>query len=257
MSRISEVFQKPGHKALIAYLTVGYPSLEVTRRVVPLLQESGCDLVELGIPFSDPLADGTTIQNASYRALQNGVTPQICLDIARELSQKTKIPLVFMTYYNPVLQYGLDKFSQACENSGIDGLIIPDLPPDEGGELGLSLLKKGLDCIYLLAPSSTSERIRLAARESRGFIYLVSVTGVTGPRENLPVKLDEFIKRVRTYTSLPLCVGFGISSPQQASYIAHYADGIIVGSRLIQILENEHYPENVSQFIKSLRHAIA
>lgn len=194
MNRIDAVFRS-GHKALIPYVTVGYPSVESTLQVVPLLASSGCDLVELGIPFSDPLADGATIQKASFRALENGVTPKLCLEAAGMLRQKVGIPLVFMTYFNPVLSYGLEAFSDACVKSGIDGLIVPDLPPEEGSALETATRRRGLDLIYLLAPTSTDERIRLVAERSRGFVYVVSVAGVTGAREQLPAGLDSFVAR--------------------------------------------------------------
>jgi tryptophan synthase alpha chain len=155
MSRIASVFAKPNSTAFIPYITVGYPSIELTLKVVPLLAESGCDLVELGIPFSDPIADGVTIQKASFHALQNEVTPQVCLEVAKKLSQKIDPPLVFMSYFNPIFNYGLEEFCDACANSGIDGLIIPDLPPEEGSELEIITQNHKLDLIYLLAPSST------------------------------------------------------------------------------------------------------
>ncbi len=257
MSHISSVFARPQHKALIAYVTVGYPTLNSTLEIVPLLAESGCDIVELGIPFSDPLSDGTTIQESSHRALQSGVTPQSCLELATKLREKVEIPLIFMTYYNPVLHYGLESFCYACAEAGIDGLIIPDLPPDEGSDLGAFATKHKLDLIYLLAPTSTEERIRLVAEKSSGFIYLVSLTGVTGPRETLPPGLDSFVARVKRQTTQPLCVGFGISTPEQAHKIAELADGVIVGSRLIQLIKNDSPPYQLAKtFIRSLREAL-
>ena len=256
MSKIAAAFSQPGHKALIAYVTVGYPSVEATLKVVPLLAKSGCDIVELGIPFSDPLADGVTIQKSSFHALQNGVTPQLCLKLAGQLSQKVDIPLVFMTYYNPVLKYGLEKFSAACAGAGISGIIIPDLPPDEGSDLEAISQRQGLDLIYLLAPTSTEERIRLTAKRSRGFIYLVSVTGVTGARDRVPVDLAEFVARVRKAATHPLCVGFGISTPEQASQIARIADGVIVGSRIIQLMEKEDDFASLADLVKGLRDSI-
>ncbi len=225
--------------------------------VVPLLASSGCDIVELGIPFSDPLADGATIQKASFCALENGVTPHLCLEIAGQLSQKVSIPLVFMTYFNPVFSYGLSKFSSACASSGISGLIIPDLPPEEGSELETVTRQQNLDLIYLLAPTSTEERIRLVADRSRGFIYLVSVTGVTGARQKLPADLAAFVARVRKAAHQPLCVGFGISTPEQARRVARIADGVIVGSRIIQLMEAEdNFVSPVSSFIKELRQTL-
>jgi tryptophan synthase alpha chain len=256
MSQIAAAFSPPGHKALIAYITVGYPSIEATLKVVPLLADSGCDIIELGIPFSDPLADGVTIQKSSFHALQNGVTPRLCLELAEKLSQKVNIPLVFMTYYNPVFSYGLDKFCAACSGAGISGLIIPDLPPDEGEDLEAVSQKHGLDLIYLLAPTSTGERIRLAAERSRGFIYLVSVTGVTGARDRMPADLEAFVTRVRKVATQPLCVGFGISTPEQAGQIARTADGVIVGSRIIQLMEKEDGFSPLAELVKGLRDAI-
>ncbi|MDZ4230853.1 MAG: tryptophan synthase subunit alpha [Dehalococcoidales bacterium] len=257
MSRIAAVFNRPGHKALIPYVTVGYPSIEATLEVVPLLARLGCDIVEMGIPFSDPLADGVTIQNSSFAALQNGITPEICLDVASRLRKKVDIPLVFMSYYNPVFSYGLEKFVSACVASGVDGLIIPDLPPGEGSEMETVTQRLGIDLIYLLAPTSTEERIRLVAEKSRGFIYLVSVTGVTGAREALAADLEAFIARVRKITTLPLCVGFGISTPEQARQVARAADGVIVGSRLIQLMETDtDFTSPVSDFVTGLRDAL-
>jgi tryptophan synthase alpha chain len=256
VSRILSVFSESGHIALIAYVTVGYPSIEATLKVVPLLASSGCDIVELGIPFSDPLADGATIQKASFYALKNGVTPQLCLDVAKQLSHKVNIPLVFMTYVNPVFNYGLEEFCSACTGSGIDGLIIPDLPPEEGSELEAITQRQGLDLIYLLAPTSTEERIRLVAERSRGFIYLVSVTGVTGVRDRLPKNLAAFVTRVRKVATQPLCVGFGISTPEQARQVARIAGGVIVGSRIIQLMEADGLMVGVADFAKELRCAL-
>ena len=263
MSRIASAFVKPNHTAFIPYVTVGYPSIEATLEVVPLLANSGCDIVELGIPFSDPLADGVTIQKSSFHALQNGVTLRTCFDVAKELSQKVEIPLVFMTYFNPVLNYGIEDFCSACIDSGIDGLIIPDLPPDEGVGLELVTRSCGLDLIYLLAPTSTEERIRLVAQRSSGFIYLVSVAGVTGVRGDLPPDLEAFVSRVRKIACregacpLPLCVGFGISTTQQAKQISKIADGIIVGSRIIQLMEcGDKSSILVRNFVTELREAI-
>lgn len=255
MSHIAQVFATPGYKALIAYLTVGYPSLASTLEVVPEIANWGCDIMELGIPFSDPLADGATIQESSYQALHQGVNPQSCLEVAAQLRQRTDIPLVFMTYFNPVLNFGLEAFCQASTEAGVDGLIIPDLPPEEGMELEASASKYKLDLIYLLAPTSTEQRIKLVASRSRGFIYLVSLTGVTGARERLPPELEGFVSRVRKQSSLPLCVGFGISTPEQAKRAASVADGVIVGSRLIQLL-GASYPSEPKAFIQSLRQAL-
>jgi tryptophan synthase alpha chain len=252
---MANVFGNNQRKALIPYVTVGYPSIEATLEVVPLLAKNGSDIVELGIPFSDPLADGVTIQRSSYNALQKGVSINISLDVARRLREKVDIPLVFMTYYNPVFHYGLENFCRACVGAGIDGLIIPDLPPQEGADLEALAKNKDLDLIYLLAPTSPQERIRLVGQRSRGFIYLVSVTGVTGARDSLPADLSAFVARVRKTASQPLCVGFGISTPSQAKQVAAIADGVIVGSRIIQLME-EGAMGKVAEFIKGLREAL-
>jgi len=256
MSHIASAFAEPGHTAFIPYITAGYPSIEATLRVVPLLAESGCDLIELGIPFSDPIADGVTIQKASFHALQNGVTPKVCLEVAKELSQKIEVPLVFMSYFNPIFNYGLEEFCDVCAEFGIDGLIIPDLPPEEGSELEIITQNHGIELIYLLAPSSTEERIQLVARKSRGFIYLVSVTGVTGARDNLPPGLEAFVARVRKVASQPLCLGFGISTPQQARQIGSIVDGVIVGSRIIQLVDEDESLSLVQDFARQLREAL-
>jgi tryptophan synthase alpha chain len=256
LSRIASVFTRANHTALIPYITVGYPSVETTLKVVPLLAGSGCDIIELGIPFSDPLADGATIQRASYEALRQGVTPGVCFEVAQELRRQVEVPLVFMTYYNPVLKFGLEQFCSKCTKVGIDGLIIPDLPPEEGQELEKSTRSHELDLIYLLSPASTEERIRLVAGKSSGFIYLVSLTGVTGARAKLPEELEGFVARVRNRTEKPLCVGFGVSTPEQARRVGRVADGVIVGSRIIQLLDEDKSLQNACSFVKSLREAL-
>ena len=255
MSRIASVFTNPEHKALIAYVTVGYPDIETTLETVPLLASLGCDIVELGIPFSDPLADGVTIQEASHQALRQGVSPSSCLEVAARLREKVTIPLIFMTYYNPIFSFGAGDFCQACYKSGIDGLIVPDLPPEEAGELKGFTQQSHLDLVYLLPPNSSEERIDLIARESEGFIYLVSLTGTTGVQEKLSSDLEGFVARVRQRASQPLCLGFGISTPEQAQQVAKIADGVIVGSRLIQLLD-ERRPERLVKLVKSLRKAL-
>ncbi|MBI4286207.1 MAG: tryptophan synthase subunit alpha [Chloroflexi bacterium] len=256
MSQIAAVFEQANHKALIPYVTVGYPSIEATLKVVPLLAQSGADIIELGIPFSDPLADGVTIQNASYMALQQGVTPKLCLETAKKLHNQVKTPLVFMTYYNPILSYGLDKFCCACREAGVSGLIIPDLPPEEGAELEACACHEDIDVIYLLAPTSTEERTRLVAERSRGFVYLVSLTGVTGARSKLPADISEFVSRVRRLSRQPLCVGFGIATAEQARQVAQLADGVIVGSKIIQLMEADPSLGTVASFVKELREAV-
>ena len=255
MSRLAAVFRR-GHKALIAYLTVGYPNLEATGEIATILADAGCDIIELGIPFSDPLADGATIQKASYQALRQGITPQACLDVAHKLFQRITTPLVFMSYYNPILSSGLEAFCRASADAEVDGLIVPDLPPEEGVELEVSTRRHELDLIYLLTPTSNEERISLVAERSQGFIYLVSLTGVTGARQALPPELEGFVRRVRQRTSKPLCVGFGVSNPEQAGRVAQVADAVIVGSRLLELINEDASLSSLKAAVLSLRGAL-
>ena len=239
----------------VPYVCCGDPDLEFTHEMVKILSRHA-DVIELGIPFSDPLADGPIIQQASFHALQNGITPQMCLEIAAQLRTKVKIPLTFMTYINPVFKYGLEKFCHACSTSDIQGLIVPDLPPEEGRELENITQKHGIDLVYLLTPASTEDRINLVAGRSRGFIYLVSVTGVTGARKDLPSELNQFVARVKQVAKLPLFVGFGISTAEQAKKATEIADGVIVGSRIIQLMESDKSLRQVDRFIRELRTAL-
>lgn len=255
MSRISSVLGKSEKKALVGYLTVGYPDIETIVKAVTLLAENGCDIIELGIPFSDPLADGATIQRASHQALEQGVSPAQCLKVAAKIRQKVNTPLVFMTYYNPILHYGIERFCEDCRTAGVDGLIVPDLPPDEAGPLQAAA-GKDVDIIYLLAPTSTDERIKKVVSMSGGFIYLVSITGVTGARQGLPPELGDFVARVRKQAKQPLCVGFGISSPEQAVEAATNANGVIIGSRLIQLIEEDKTLYSLRQFVQKVRKAL-
>jgi tryptophan synthase alpha chain len=255
MSRIESAFKK-GHKALVCYITAGYPDIKATPRIAAALAESGCDIIELGIPFSDPLADGATIQKASFKALQHGITPETCLDIARQLHTRISIPLAFMSYYNPIFNYGLEPFCRNCKSAGISGLIVPDLTPDEGLELEKVSKTHDIDLIYFLAPTSTSARIDEVAERARGFIYMVSLTGVTGARKSLPPELESFVNKVRQKASQPLCVGFGISTAAQARRVAAIADGVIVGSRLIQLIDEDDTLSSLKTFVTSLRKAL-
>ncbi|MDP6510974.1 MAG: tryptophan synthase subunit alpha [Dehalococcoidia bacterium] len=254
MSRIPEAFGR--RKALIPYVTVGYPRPETALELVPRLEEWGADMVELGIPFSDPLADGATIQEASFMALGQGTTPARCLEVAARLRERVSLPLVFMTYYNPVLSYGLEGFCREAARAGVDGLIIPDLPHEEGVELEAAGERHGVDLVYLLSPNSSAERMQAVGRHSRGFIYLVSLTGVTGARRELPPELESFVGRVRQSATLPLAVGFGISTPEQTARAAEVADGVIVGSRLIQLIREDDGYAAAGEFIRGLRRAL-
>lgn len=255
MNHISSAFKK-NRKALIAYIPIGYPDVEATLEAATLLAECGCDVIELGIPFSDPLADGVTIQNATHRSLLGGINVRKCLDAAYRINSRIDIPMAFMGYLNPVLHYGIEKFCTDCADAGVSGLIIPDLPPGEMIELDKSAKEHSLDIIYFLAPNSPESRIKLVAHQSHGFIYVVSVTGVTGVRDSVSTGLDGLIKNARELTDLPLCIGFGISNPDQARKAAGIADGVIIGSRIIQLMENGSPYQELRKFITEVRKAI-
>jgi tryptophan synthase alpha chain len=261
MSRIDSTFRRLGKSneaALIPYVTVGYTSLELTRRILPVMARQGADLIELGIPFSDPLADGATVQRASHAALEAGVTVADCMSVAAEARRSNEVPLLFMSYYNPIHRYGLARFAQDAGASGVDGLIIPDLPPEEAGEIKAACDTAGIDLIFLLAPTSTDERIRRVAEMASGFIYCVSLVGVTGARSEIGSSAGELVERVRKFTDLPLVVGFGISKPEQVAQVAAIADGAVVGSALVNLIES--YPEDevileVSEYVRALKAA--
>ena len=249
-------------KAFIAYITTGDPSLAMTAKLVQSLEKSGVDIIELGIPFSDPLADGPTIQAASMRALRRRITLKKAFGMVRKLRPKTGIPIAFMTYYNPILRYGLNRFIDDCKRSGVDGVIVPDLPYEEAGELVRLGLRKEIATINLVAPTSTVKRIREIAKRSTGFIYYVSLTGVTGARKKLSQELKGRLKTVRSLKlNKPVCVGFGISTPGQAKEVAKISDGVIVGSAIVKIIETNLKNEKalllrVERFAKSLGNAI-
>jgi tryptophan synthase alpha chain len=230
--------KREGRAGLVAFLTVGYPDVESTLRFVPALIEGGASMIELGIPFSDPLAEGRTIQHSSQEALKRGVTVPVCLDAARRLRDMgVRAPLIFMSYYNPILAYGLERFAWEAASAGADGLIVVDLPPEESFPLREVCLHNNLRLIYLLAPTSTDERIQEVARLASGFIYCISLTGVTGAREELPAGLEEFVRRVRGYTHLPIAAGFGISQPKHFQLVARIADAAVIGSALIDEID--------------------
>lgn len=260
IQRIAAVFERTradNRAALMPYLALGYPTPEASLESIKMAVAGGADLLELGLPFSDPLADGPVIQQATHIALQQGMTVVRCLEMVRNLRQQgVMIPLIFMGYYNPILAYGEEAFCCACSEVQIDGLIVPDLPPEEGVRLEKECNQRGLALIYLLAPTSTPERIRLVSERSQSFIYLASVTGTTGPREHLPTDLAAFAERVRMVTEKPLAVGFGISTPDQARQVADLADGVIVGSALVR-LTGEGNGERINSFMTELRQAVA
>ncbi|MFQ5854567.1 MAG: tryptophan synthase subunit alpha [Anaerolineae bacterium] len=261
MSRISPTFVKlrqAGRPALMPYLTIGHPSPALTLELVPAVIEAGADLIELGIPFSDPLADGATIQKATHEALQQGTTVELCLQTVAELRRRgVETPLILMGYYNPIFQRGVTRFCEAAAQAGADGLIVPDLPPEEADELREACRDHELDLIFLLAPTSDDTRIRRVVELSSGFIYLVSLTGVTGARDHLPADLEAFVQRVRRMTHLPLAVGFGIGNPDEARRVARVADGVIVGSAIVRRAGESAEPvKAVHDFVLSLRQGL-
>lgn len=240
------------------YLTMGYPQRDSALTLVPTLVEAGADLIELGVPFSDPLADGATIQAASQQALANGMTLALCLEQATALRARgVSVPFVMMGYYNPIFQMGLECFARRAVSAGVDGVIVPDLPPEESDALQSALRSREIDLIFLLAPTSEDGRVRLVAQRTSGFLYLVSLIGVTGARDHLPPDLETFVARVRPATrplAVPLAVGFGISTPDQAAQVARIADGVIVGSALIKAIGASKEPvKAASVFVASLR----
>lgn len=264
MMKIEEVLgqlKNQGKKGLIVYITAGDPNLKATEELVCNIAKAEADIVELGIPFSDPLADWVTIQQASQRALKSNTNiPQILSTIVR-IRKKSPIPLALMTYYNPIYCYGLDRFVIDSKKAGVDGFIVPDLPLEESEEFRDITYRAGMDLISFLAPTSTPERIATIAQSARGFIYCVSVTGVTGVRKEFSPKIVEMIEKIRLYTDVPLAIGFGISNPEQAKEATKYADAVIVGSAVVKLIENSRgdlsimLPQ-VSDFVKSLKEAI-
>ncbi|MCS7259979.1 MAG: tryptophan synthase subunit alpha [Anaerolineae bacterium] len=232
--RIRAVF-RDGHTAFMPYVMLGFPDPDTCRTVIEQLVDVGADLFELGVPFSDPLADGPVIQAAAQRALEHGITLADCIALVAELrAQGFATPAVLMSYVNPILAYGLERFVADSAAAGVDGCIVPDLPPEEAGDLEALCRHYGMALIYLVAPNSPPERIALVAARTQGFLYLVSVTGVTGARDVLPPTLPEFVARVRTATDQPLALGFGIQSGEQARAMRDLVDGVIVGSALVE-----------------------
>lgn len=254
MSNIKSAFSKG--KAFIAFLTCGDPDLETTAAAVREAEKNGADLIELGIPFSDPTAEGPVIQGANIRALSGGVTTDKIFDFVKELRRDVKIPMVFMTYANVVFSYGAETFISTCKEIGIDGLILPDIPYEEKDEF-LPLCKKyEVDLISLIAPTS-KERIAMIAKEAEGFIYLVSSLGVTGERSEITTDLESILKVIRESTSVPCAIGFGISTPEQAKKMADISDGAIVGSAIVKLLEQykKDAPHYIGEYVKAMKEA--
>jgi len=249
MGQISDTFEKTrsaGRIALMPYLAVGYPTVETTLALAPALASAGADIFELGVPFSDPLADGATVQHATQIALRNGVTLTTCLEVAAELRRKLSTPLLLMSYYNPIAHFGEIAFCTSARLAGVDGLIVPDLPPEEAGDLQEAAKTNGLDLIYLVAPTSTDDRLETVAHLASGFVYCVSLAGTTGARSRLADGLPDYLQRVRQHVRVPLAVGFGISHPEHVQTVAAHADGAIVASALIDRLEKTATEDQVA-----------
>jgi tryptophan synthase alpha chain len=259
MNRIDKKFaelRKLKKKAFIAFLTSGYPSLDKTYSLVLELASRGVDIIELGVPFSDPLADGAAIQNASKIALFSKVNINKIFACVRKIRRRSQIPLILMTYYNPILHYGESLFLSTAQAVGVDGVIIPDLPPEESGPLLKNANKIKLDLIPFIAPTTPFKRMRMIAKIARGFIYYVSVSGVTGARKNLPADMPRNLKFIKKITTKPVCIGFGISTPNQARCVSMLGDRVIIGSAIVnkitQTLRNKDFVKNVGNYVSYL-----
>jgi tryptophan synthase alpha chain len=240
VSRIDQVFadlRRRGERALVPYFVAGDPSLEATARLVEAADLRGADVIEVGLPFSDPLADGPTIQRAAVRALERGTSLYRLLPVLAQVSGRIRAPLVLMTYLNPLHRYGLDKVTRDLASAGVAGLIVPDCPVDESAPLAEAAGAASLDLIALAAPTSGPARLRRIARASRGFVYLVPLTGITGERTEVPPELVQLVRELRAVTTKPICVGFGISTPEQVAAVVRHADGAIVGSAIVRLVE--------------------
>ncbi len=257
MNRIEKVFRKlkaGNKKAFIPYVMAGDPSLERTAEIVLMFERCGADVVELGVPFTDPLADGPTIQRAAERALKAGVTLRKIMGFVKELRHRSQIPLLLMTYYNPIFKYGEESFVHDAVNAGVDGVIVPDLPPDEAEGLMTRARKANFATVFLLAPTSTEDRMKKVAKASRGFIYYVSMTGITGSRLLLDSSLRESLSALRRITDKPISIGFGVSNPEEAGSVSGLADGVIVGSAIVKKINES--AGDIEEFVAELRRAI-
>ena len=262
-SRLDRTFarlRQRGEKALIAYVMAGDPSLQDTEQLVVALEQAGADIIELGVPFSDPIADGPVIQQAAERALRSGTSLRTILPMVTRLRARTQIPLVLMAYYNNIHAFGAERFCHEAAQAGVDGLIMPDMPPDEAGPLKGPAAAAGLQLIFLLAPTSTAKRRAFVARQSQGFIYYVSLTGITGAKLLNMADVGKNVEKIRKVTHVPVAVGFGVASPEDAAKVAAIADGVIVGSAIVkQIAAHRQKPEmvkHVAEFVRSLKDAM-
>lgn len=253
MSKIKETFEKK--KVFVGFLTAGDPNLAKTEEFILKMQEAGAGLIEIGIPFSDPIAEGPVIQEANVRALSNegGCTLDMVFDMVARIRPRVTVPLVFLTYLNPVFRYGYDRFSKKCAEVGVDGFIIPDMPYEESAELTKIAAGYGVDKITLIAPTS-DERVQMLAKDARGYIYLVSSMGVTGERNEITTDLGDIVEKIRRVTDIPVAIGFGIHSPEQAEKMGQLADGIIVGSAIVKLIAKygTEAGEPVTEYVRSM-----
>lgn len=241
MTRIDLTFQslrRDGRKAFIPYITAGDPSLEATEQIILELERNGADIIELGVPFSDPMADGPVIQRASERALANHVSVRDCLELVRRVRKHSEVPIVLFSYLNPLLSIGLDRIGDELTGAGVDGVLGTDLVPEEADEFRDAMRRADIDLIFLVSPTSTDERIKLVSEATSGFVYAVSRTGVTGVRQSLSDAASSLVERVRKFTDLPIAVGFGISTPEHVAEVWQHADAAVVGSRIVAEIEN-------------------
>ena len=260
MGRIADAFtslKRAGRKGFIPYITAGDPDLATTEQLLFTLAQSGATLIELGVPFSDPMADGPVIQRASERALQHGFGLQDVLDTAARARKRTDVPIILFSYYNPLLQFGLKRLAQAAADAGIDGVLVTDLTPEEAGEFEAELRAHGLDMIFLVAPTSTDERLQLVAEHASGFIYAVSRAGVTGTRSSVSAEAEKLVNRMRRFSTLPIAVGFGISNAEQVIDVQRYADAVVVGSAIVAEMERRAglpgFVELIGKFLTGLQ----
>lgn len=256
MSNIKNAFENK--KAFIGFVTAGDPDLQVSEQIMLNMAKGGCDLIEIGIPFSDPIAEGPVIQEANLRSLSQGTTTDKVFELTKKVAAQTDIPLVYMTYLNVLFKYGYDRFLQKAKDAGISGVIIPDLPYEEKDEVQSVAEHYGIDVISLIAPTS-EDRIKMIAGEAQGFVYTVSSLGVTGTREEIKTDLESITKAIREVTDTPVAIGFGINTPEQAKKYSHIADGIIVGSAIVKIVAEygEKSPQKVYEYVKSMKDAIS
>jgi tryptophan synthase alpha chain len=247
-----------GNKALVAFYTAGDPDLSASKDIFAVIEKNGADIIEIGVPFSDPLADGPTIQASSHRSLQQGTTLKKIIQLVVDIRKTSELPIILMTSFNPVFVYGQKEFVNDAVKAGVDGVIIPDLPPEEAEDfLGLA---EGLDMIFLLAPTSTPDRVQQVGKISKGFIYYISLTGTTGTKESLSAGLEEKVKEIKKSVSLPVLVGFGVSGPEQAKQAAEISDGVIIGSAIVKLIETHSAPSErdrkLAEFLSGIKKSI-